>query len=108
VVAVAGGPRERGRAYGERARDRVHRSLALYEGIFRHYTGMRWAAVRDRAGVFAGPIDEYDTRLLPEIEGIAEGARVDAEDILALNVRTEVMFGMVGGVHRAVYAGERS
>ena len=97
MVAVAGGPRERGRAYGEQARDRVHGSLALYEKVFLHYTGMRWPAVRDRAGVFAGPIDEYDVRLLPEIEGIAEGAAVEAEDILALNVRTEVMFGMASG-----------
>jgi isopenicillin-N N-acyltransferase-like protein len=94
VVVVSGGPRERGRAYGEQARERVHRSLELYQDVFRHYTGMRWPAVRDRAGVFAGPIDAYDVRLLPEIEGIAEGAAVDAEDVLALNVRTEVMFGM--------------
>ena len=97
VVAVTGGPRERGRSYGEQARDRVHRSLALYENVFRHYTGMRWPAVVDRAGVFAGPIDDYDVSLLPEIEGIAEGAAVEAEDILALNVRTEVMFGMASG-----------
>jgi isopenicillin-N N-acyltransferase-like protein len=97
VVAVTGGPRERGRAYGEQASDRVQRSLALYENLFRHYTGMRWPAVRDRAGVFARPIDDYDARLLPEIEGIAEGAAVDAEDILALNIRTEVMFGMTPG-----------
>ena len=97
VVAVTGGPRERGRSYGEQARDRVHRSLALYEHVFRHYTGMRWPAVVDRAGGFAGPIDDYDVRLLPEIEGIAEGAAVEAEDILALNVRTEVMFGMASG-----------
>ncbi len=94
VVTVTGGPRERGRAYGEQARHRVHRSLELYERVFRHYTGMGWPAVRDRTGVFAGPIDDYDVRLLPEIEGIAEGAAVDAEDVLALNVRTEVMFGM--------------
>lgn len=94
LVAVSGGPRERGRAYGEQARERVHRSLELYEQVFRHHTGMRWPTVRDRAGAFAGPIDGYDVRLLPEIEGIAEGVAVDAEDILALNVRTEVMFGM--------------
>jgi isopenicillin-N N-acyltransferase like protein len=94
VIAVSGGPRERGRAYGERARDRIHGSLLLYERVFRHYTGLRWPAVRDRAGAFADPIDAYDVRLLPEIEGIAAGAGVDAEDILALNVRTEVMFGM--------------
>ena len=97
MVAVTGGPRERGRSYGEQARDRVHGSLALYEKLFRHHTGMRWPAVVDRAGAFTGPIDDYDVRLLPEIEGIAEGAGVDAEDILALNVRTEVMFGMASG-----------
>jgi isopenicillin-N N-acyltransferase like protein len=68
--------------------------MELYERIFRHYTGMRWPTVVDRAGVFAVPIDAYDVRLLPEMEGIAEGAGVAAEDILALNVRTEVMFGM--------------
>jgi len=97
VIAVAGGPRERGRAYGEQARERVHGSLALYEKLFRHHTGMRWPAVVDRAGAFAGPIDDYDVRLLPEIEGIAEGAAVEPEDILALNLRTEVMFGMASG-----------
>lgn len=94
VIAVAGGPRERGRAYGELARDRVHASLELYEHVFRHHTGLRWREVVDRAGAFAGPIDDVDVRLLPELEGIAEGAAVEAEDVLALNVRTEVMFGM--------------
>lgn len=108
MVAVSGGPRERGRAYGERARERVHRSLELYERVFRHYTGLRWAAVRDRAAAFAGPIDAYDVRLLPEIEGIAEGAAVDAEDVLALNVRTEVMFGMAARECTALCATTRS
>ncbi len=50
--------------------------------------------MRAHAGAFAEPIDAYDVQLLPELEGIAEGAAVDAEDILALNVRTEVMFGL--------------
>ena len=97
VVAVAGGPRERGRAYGAGARDRIHGSLELYEEVFRHAAGMRWREVVDRAGAFAGAIDAYDVRLLPELEGIAEGAAVEAEDILALNLRTEVMFGMAAG-----------
>jgi isopenicillin-N N-acyltransferase-like protein len=50
--------------------------------------------VRDRAGAFVEPIDALDVQLLPEMEGIAEGAAVDAEDVLALNVRTEVMYGL--------------
>ena len=100
VVSSAGGPRARGRAYGELARDRVHGSLALYERIFAAYTGLGWDDVRRRAAAFAEPIDAYDVQLLPELEGIAEGAGVDAEDILALNVRTEVMYGMDGGFTR--------
>ena len=94
VVNAVGGPRERGRAYGAAARDRVHRSIELYDAIFRSYTGLAWADVRDRTGPFAEPIDRYDAQLLPEMEGIAEGAGVDAEDVLALNLRTEIMFGL--------------
>ena len=94
VIVTAGGPRERGRAYGTQARERVHASLSLYEQIVDHYTGMAWAEARARAGAFAEPMDSEDPRLLPEIEGIAEGAGVDAEDVLTLNVRTELMFGM--------------
>lgn len=94
VVVAAGGPRERGRAYGAAARDRVHGSIELYEAVFAHYTGFDWAAVRQRAGTFVEAIESVDVQLLPELEGIAEGAGVDAEDVLALNVRTEVMYGL--------------
>jgi isopenicillin-N N-acyltransferase like protein len=94
VVFASGGPRERGRAYGEQAAERIQRSIALYDRIFRHYTGLAWDEVRSRAGAFVAPIDVFDVELLPEIEGIAEGARVDAEDVLAINLRTEIMFGL--------------
>ncbi len=94
IVVATGGPRERGRAYGQAARERVHRSIELYQAIFRHYTGLTWDQVRGRAGAFVEPIDALDVQLLPEMEGIAEGAAVDAEDVLALNVRTEVMYGL--------------
>jgi len=94
VVLSSGGPRERGRAYGTAAASRVHRSLELYEAVFRRYAELPWTGVRDRAGAFVEHIDAFDVELLPEIEGIAEGAAVDAEDVLALNLRTEVMFGL--------------
>ena len=93
-MSIAGGPRERGRAYGERARDRVHGTVALYESIFGAYTSLSWSQVRDRAGRFVAAIDAYDEQVLPEIEGIAEGAGLDAEDVLAANLRTEIMFGL--------------
>jgi isopenicillin-N N-acyltransferase like protein len=79
----------------------VHRSIELYGSIFHAYTGLTWDQVRDRAGAFVGWIDETDVQLLPELEGIAEGAGVAAEDVLALNVRTEVMFGLDSRAGRA-------
>jgi isopenicillin-N N-acyltransferase-like protein len=94
VVFASGGPRERGRAYGLAAASRIASSLELYDAVFRRYAELRWAQARDRAGAFVEAIDAYDVELLPAIEGIAEGAGVDAEDILALNLRTEIMFGL--------------
>lgn len=94
VVLAAGGPRERGRAYGSAAAERVHRSIEVYERVFAHYAELAWSEVRARAEAFVDPIDAYDVQLLPELEGIAEGAGVGAEDVLALNLRTEVMFGL--------------
>lgn len=44
------------------------------------------------AARFRAPIEAYDRRYLEEIEGIAEGAAVDDLDVLAINVRTEIMF----------------
>jgi isopenicillin-N N-acyltransferase-like protein len=94
VILAAGGPRERGRAYGAGTAARVQRSIEIYERVFGHYAQLPWAEVRRRAEPFVAAIDAYDVQLLPELEGIAEGAGVDAEDVLAVNLRTEVMFGL--------------
>lgn len=72
----------------------MQRSIAFYGDVFRHYAGLHWHDVRSRAGAFVDAIDAYDVQILPELEGIAEGAGVDAEDVLAINLRTEIMFGL--------------
>ena len=91
-VRVEGGPRERGRGYGEQARDRVRASVEAYREVFAAYTGWDWAAVTERARAFEDPIERFDPRYVEEMRGIAEGAGLDAADVLAINVRTEVMF----------------
>jgi isopenicillin-N N-acyltransferase like protein len=91
-VRVSGTALERGRSYGEQARERVHRSLASYERVFAHYAGLEWADVRAQAARFVEPISSSCPRAMDEITGIAQGAGVDVEDVLALNVRTETMF----------------
>jgi isopenicillin-N N-acyltransferase-like protein len=91
-VRVEGGPRERGRSYGEQAADRVLRSIHAYRDVFRSYAGWDWASVTDHARAYAEPIERFDPVYMEEIRGIAEGAGVPEADVLAINVRTEVMF----------------
>jgi isopenicillin-N N-acyltransferase like protein len=91
-VRTGGDAYGRGRLYGEAARERVHRSLEAYEGVFRHYAGWDWPTVTAEARRFEAPIGEFGARYLDEVRGIADGAGVAFDDVLALNVRTEVMF----------------
>jgi isopenicillin-N N-acyltransferase-like protein len=91
-VRVEGGPRERGRQYGEQTRERVRRSIEGYREVFEKYAGWSWDKVTAEARRFEPVIADYGARYIEEIHGVAEGASVPPEDILAVNVRTEVMF----------------
>ena len=91
-VRVTGSAAERGRQYGEQARDRVRRSVSAYERVFEHYAGWDWSVVRREAARFEAPIAEFRPDYLAEMRGIADGAGLDLADVLAINVRTEVMF----------------
>ena len=89
-IRVARGP-VNGRQYGEQAKERVLSSVAAYAEVFEHYTGWDWATVRREAARFEAPIADFRPDYLAEMRGIAEGAGLDLLDVLAINVRTEVM-----------------
>jgi isopenicillin-N N-acyltransferase-like protein len=91
-VRVEGGPRERGRQYGEGARERVRRSIEAYEGVFAHYAGWDWATVTERALRYVEPVEAAWPAYVEEMRGIAAGAGVPFADVMAINTRTEVMF----------------
>ena len=87
-------PRARGHLLGEAARDRIHESRAAYEETFDYFTGLSWEKVTTLAMDFAEPIGNYDAAILEEIEGIAEGCGLALGDLLAINARSEIMFGL--------------
>ena len=91
-MRVAGTPYERGRQYGAQARAQVHLSVQAYQRVFAYYAGWDWPAVRRAAAAFEAPIAAFRPAYLDEMRGIAEGAGLDLADVLAINVRTEVMF----------------
>jgi isopenicillin-N N-acyltransferase-like protein len=101
-IVAAGPPRELGLKYGRAARDRIRRSIKAYTDVFDYYAHMSWADARRRARAFVPAIRDYDERCLSQLEGMAEGAGLEFEDLLALNLRTEVMFG--GTLHGAASA----
>jgi len=106
-VRVEGGPRERGRQYGEQVRERVRRSVEAYREVFAHYAGWDWERVTAEARRYAGPIAAYHPASLEEIRGIAEGAGLAEEDMLAINTRTEVMYAAKARAAAAAWDGAR-
>jgi len=96
-VVARGGPRELGAQYGRAARERIGRSIAAYTDVFDYWAHMTWAQVREKALAYVPAIDTYDASIIPQLEGMAEGAGLDFDDLLALNLRSEVMFG--GTIH---------
>jgi isopenicillin-N N-acyltransferase-like protein len=91
-------PYERGRQYGEQTAEYVAGSVDVYRETFGYYTKLPWEDIRKLASEFREPIAAYDPAILREIEGIAAGADLPVEDVLAINVRTEVMFGIANAM----------
>jgi isopenicillin-N N-acyltransferase like protein len=96
-VRVAGPPYQRGRQYGAQARERVHLSVRAYQRVFVHYAGWDWPTVRRATAGFEPAIAGFRPAYLEEMRGIADGAGLDLADVLAVNVRTEVMFAAKAG-----------
>jgi isopenicillin-N N-acyltransferase-like protein len=92
LVEISGAPRERGRQYGEQARDHIHRALAYYAEAFGHSSGLTWEQVTARAARWVEPSRAFAPELVEEMEGVAEGAGTGFLDVLALNARGEVLY----------------
>ena len=83
-------PRERGVEFGTANADAVRRSVAGYSALFARrgaagFDARRWAAE------FRDVVGDLEPDALAEITGIAEGAGVDALDVVAVNARTELL-----------------
>jgi isopenicillin-N N-acyltransferase-like protein len=93
IIHVAGSAAERGRQHGELARERVARSVEIYRRAFAAGPGLDWEGVLALARGFSTTIEAADPAILAEMTGIAEGAGFRPEEIVAINCRTEILFG---------------
>lgn len=92
VVAVAGAARDRGTQYGAQARAAVRRTRDAYEAVFAHYALWDWERVRDESMAFVDPITAFHPASVEEMRGIADGSGLTFPDVLAMNLRTEILF----------------
>jgi isopenicillin-N N-acyltransferase-like protein len=83
-----------GHSHGAGAKSQVHGSIAFYTTLFQQKCDLDWPAVTREAEKYVARLEVTCPRYLDEMRGIAEGAGVGFLDVLALNVRTEIMFGL--------------
>jgi isopenicillin-N N-acyltransferase-like protein len=83
-------PRERGLEFGGAHADQVRRTAVRYADLFAR-RGEPGFDARGWAGRFREAIGDLDPAALAEIGGIAEGARIDELDVVAINARTEIL-----------------
>lgn len=92
-IHCTGSPFDIGLIHGSAASEEVHSNIATYTVFFQETAQISWAQARKRTvAQFLPVLQETYPEILEEMQGIAEGAGfgLTLEDILALNVRSEI------------------
>ncbi|WP_260841966.1 C45 family autoproteolytic acyltransferase/hydolase [Siminovitchia fortis] len=95
---LQGSAKEIGFLHGSQGKQEVMNSLKAYERLFYVAKKMSWQEAREHSLLHLNAIEKYDFQMIEEMEGIAEGAGVDFEDILTLNARSEIALTNIGEV----------
>ena len=94
LMISEGEPFARGLHFGRSQQERVQHSVNAYIRLFESFAGLGRAGVFEQAERFMPSIASFAPDLLEEIRGIAEGAQCDTREIVAINARTELMYGI--------------
>ncbi|KAI0515135.1 peptidase C45 acyl-coenzyme A:6-aminopenicillanic acid acyl-transferase-like protein [Xylaria bambusicola] len=93
-IKCTGTPYDIGVAHGVYAREKIAGSMEFYTRLFQRSCSLAWPEVLQEAAKYVEPLERIAPRHLEEIRGIAEGAGLTFLDILALNIRSEITFGL--------------
>ena len=92
IVKIQGTPYERGQQYGSQCREKIAQVIDFYRWIFELKSKLDWDQSLEKAADFVPFLDAYDRDIMEEIKGIADGSQRPLLEIVALNVRTELLF----------------
>ncbi|TAQ87143.1 hypothetical protein B7494_g4550 [Chlorociboria aeruginascens] len=93
TLSLTGTSHQIGVQHGSSCKSQIQRCLIFYEKLFLSRAKMSWPVVRSFASKYQPYLIANWPHYVAEMQGVAEGASVLYEDILALNVRTEIAFG---------------
>ncbi|KAF1847513.1 peptidase C45 acyl-coenzyme A:6-aminopenicillanic acid acyl-transferas-like protein [Cucurbitaria berberidis CBS 394.84] len=93
-VECNGTPYEIGYQHGTAAKLQISRCIDFYARVFLKKSKQNWREVLENASKFEQQAKETWPAYHSEMQGIAAGANKDLLDIVALNVRSEIAFGL--------------
>lgn len=94
LIKAAGSPYEVGLAHGKQAKVRIVKCIETYSKKFFSDKKIDWNEAKEIAQTYLEPIQAYEPSYIVEMQGIADGAGVDFLDILTINSRSELLFGL--------------
>lgn len=92
VIEVSGSSYEIGYQHGNKAKKQINVIIDVYKNMFKEFSDIDWETAKKIALKFERSISNFNNDYLDEIKGIADGSGYEYEEILALNVRSEIVF----------------
>ena len=97
VISVSGDSYSRGLEIGEKAQDMIQSNVDYYVKLWKTYSDLDREWVIRHASKFVPEIERYDPDILTEMRGLADGARLTLEEVVALNSRYEFVWAKMEG-----------
>ena len=94
-ITCSGTPYEIGQQHGSQARDEVLGSIEFYKAFFQSRIKIDWTKAEEIAAEFLPSLKSNWPEYVDEMQGVADGAGVKLADVVLLNVRTEIAYGMM-------------
>ena len=86
VISVKGKPFECGQQYGTQAQKIIRQNVAVYFDMWRTLWGAEREAILEKSHALVEVIGGYDAGILEELEGVAKGAELPLDEIIAKSV----------------------
>jgi isopenicillin-N N-acyltransferase like protein len=92
LIRLTGGSNEQGQQHGRMAKERIARNVDIYRRKIRDWSGVTEDELRRRSEAYHRVIERASPQYTAAMEGIAAGSGEDLLDIVAINVRYELLY----------------